>query len=393
MQGSVVLDVLLVVLLLASLSAGYRSGLVGSVCGMLGLIAGAVAAYLIVPQVPAWVTAAEWRTPAAVMAALLLVVAGLTLGEAVGLALRRRTPRRLRGIDRIAGAAIGVAAAAAVMSMVAFSVSALGIPLLTSAIASSAVVRTIDSVTPVPVQSALAQLRSTVVDDGLPLIKDAFGGQSPTLPDAQLDSAALDTAAASVLRITGNAVACGQSQSGSGFVIAPERVLTNAHVVAGVTDAVVEVPGAGALTGQVVYFDPVDDLAVIDVPGLAAAPLPLQSTDLAVDTDAVSLGYPFGGPFDSDPARVMSVDSQLVADIYGQSPAPRVVYTLAADVQPGESGGPLLSADGQVAGVIFAKAASTANVGYALAMAEVLPVADQAGSLSATVSSGSCIQG
>ena len=391
MQGSVILDVILIVLLLASLSAGFRSGLIGSISWLLGLVAGAVAAYFVVPLVPTWVSAPEWRTPASIAAALLLVVAGLTIGETIGHALRRRTPRKLRGIDRFFGAVVGVAAAAAVISTVSFSVSALGIPPLTAAIASSGVVRTIDSVTPVPVKSFLAELRSTVVDDGLPLIADAFGGQSPTLPDAQLDSAALDTAAESVLRITGNAVACGQSQSGSGFVIAPERVLTNAHVVAGVSEAVVEVPGAGALTGEVVYFDPVDDLAVIAVPGLTAAPLTLQG-DLAVDNEAVSLGYPFGGPFDSDPARIISVDSVLVADIYGQDPAPRAVYTLAADVQQGESGGPLLSIDGRVAGVIFAKAANTDNVGYALAMSEVAPVVEQAAGLSGAVGSGSCIQ-
>ncbi|WEO76257.1 MarP family serine protease [Cryobacterium sp. SO2] len=391
MQGSVILDVILIVLLVASLGAGYRSGLIGSISGILGLVAGAVAAYFVVPLVPTWVPAAEWRTPASIAAALLLVIGGLTIGESIGRALRRRTPRKLRGIDRLFGAVVGVAAAAAVVSMVAFSVGALGIPVLTSAIASSGVVRTIDSVTPVPVKSFLAQLRSTVVDDGLPVIADAFGGQSPTLPEAQLDNAVLDTAAESVLRITGNAVACGQSQSGSGFVIAPERVLTNAHVVAGVTNAVVEVPGAGALTGEIVYFDPVDDLAIIAVPGLSAAPLTMQD-DLAVDSEGVSLGYPFGGPFDSDPARVMSVGPQLVADIYGQSPTPRAVYTLAADVQQGESGGPLLSADGKVAGVIFAKAANTANVGYALAMEEVAPVVDQAAGLSGAVASGTCIQ-
>jgi S1-C subfamily serine protease len=391
MQGSVVLDIFLVVLLLASLGAGFRSGLIGSISGLLGLVAGAVAAYFVVPLVPTWVSAAEWRTPATLAAALVLVIMGLTIGESIGRALRRRTPRKLRGIDRLFGAVIGVAAAAAVISMVAFSVGAIGIPPLTAAIASSNVVRTIDSVTPVPVKSFLAQVRSTVVDDGLPVIADAFGGQSPTLPEAELDSAALDTAAASVLRITGNAVACGQSQSGSGFVVAPERVLTNAHVVAGVSDAVVEVPGAGALTGDVVYFDPVDDLAVIAVPGLAAAPLTLQG-DLAVDSEAVTLGYPFGGPFDSDPARVISVDSVPVADIYGQSPTPRAVYTLAADVQQGESGGPLVSVDGRVAGVIFAKAANTANVGYALAMSEVTPVVEQASDLSSAVDSGACIR-
>ena len=392
MQGSVILDVILIVLLVASLGAGYRSGLIGSISGILGLVAGAVAAYFIVPMVPTWVPAAEWRTPASIAAALLLVIAGLTIGESIGLALRRRTPRKLRGIDRLFGAVIGVAAAAAVVSMVAFSVSALGIPALTSAIASSGVVRTIDSVTPVPVKSFLAQLRSTVVDDGLPRITDAFGGQSPTLPEAQLDSAALDTAAQSVLRITGNAVACGQSQSGSGFVVAPERVLTNAHVVAGVSEAVVEVPGAGALTGEIVYFDPVDDLAIIAVPGLDAAPLALGDTAPVGETGVID-GYPFGGPFVTSAAEVLAVSTSNVNDIYGSNASPREVYSLATIVNEGDSGGPFLANDGTVIGVVFAKSANTANLGYAMTMAELDPVASMAPGLTRPVGTGQCVRG
>jgi S1-C subfamily serine protease len=154
----------------------------------------------------------------------------------------------------------------------------------------------------------------------------------------------------------------------------------------------VESPGGDAVQGEVVYFDPVDDLAVIAVDGLSTRPLPL-GTNLDPGTNAISDGYPFGGPFDSGPAQVIALSTQAVADIYGQNPTPRQVYTLAADVQHGESGGPLLSEAGQVAGVIFAKAADTPNVGYALGMDEVQPVAARAASLDAEVSSGSCVRG
>jgi S1-C subfamily serine protease len=253
------------------------------------------------------------------------------------------------------------------------------------------VVRTINDLTPAPVQRFLAQVRSAAVEDGLPRIVEAFTGPTPEIPDVNTGSPALVTAARSVLKITGNAYSCGQNQSGSGFVVAAGRVVTNAHVVAGVTEPVVEVPGAGALPGRVVYFDPVDDLAVIAVSGLTTAPLRLTG-NLAPGTEAVTDGYPLGGPFDSDPAEVISVDSVAVADIYGANPSARQVYTLASDVQQGESGGPLLSLDGELAGVIFAKAENTPNVGYALAMEELAPVAARAASLSAPVASGHCVR-
>jgi S1-C subfamily serine protease len=393
MSGELILDLLLLLLLAGCVVSGYRSGFLRSLAVIAGLILGGVAAYFVVPLVGSWVPAPEWRTAATLAAAIVLVLTGLSIGETVGHAVRRRTSRsRLRLLDRVLGAVLTTVAAALVMLMLAFSVGALGVPFLSASIASSKVIGVIDTLTPKPVERFLAQLRSVAVDEGFPRIIEAFNGPAPEIPNVDTGGPALAAAARSVVRITGNAYACGQNQSGSGFVVAPGRVLTNAHVVAGVTNPVVESPSGEAEQGEIVYFDPVDDLAVIAVHGVSAPPLRL-TTNLAPGTDAVSDGYPYGGPFDSGAARVISVDIHGVADIYGQNPSPRQVYTLAADVQHGESGGPLLSSDGLVAGVIFAKAANTSNVGYALAMNEVLPVASQAAGLSAAVSSGSCVRG
>jgi S1-C subfamily serine protease len=115
--------------------------------------------------------------------------------------------------------------------------------------------------------------------------------------------------------------------------------------------------------------------------------------DLAAGSGAVADGYPFGGPYVTDPAQVISLGTISVADIYGQDPTPRQVYTVASDVQQGESGGPLLSESGLVVGVIFAKASNTDNVGYALALEEVQPVINAAPGLDAPVSSGTCVRG
>lgn len=393
MAGSAILDLLLVLLLIAALINGYRSGLFRSVFGIVGLIAGGIAAYFVVPLVGSWVTEPEWRTPASIAAALLLIFIGLSIGSSIGSALRSGVRRiKLGPVDRVLGAVFTAVASALVASMVAMSVGSLGVPYLSPAIASSTVIGGIDRLTPDPVKTFIAQLRSAAVNQGLPRVVDAFSGPAPEIPVFDTDNPALALAEQSVVRITGTAYSCGQSQSGTGFVVSEDRIVTNAHVVAGVTSPVIESPSGEALQGEIVYFDSVKDLAVIAVEGFSAAPLELTD-NLPPGSLAVADGYPFGGPFVSDPAEVLNASSLSVADIYGQDPTPRQVYTLASDVQQGESGGPLLNEAGQVAGVIFAKSTDTANVGYALAMEEVAPVANGAAALGTTVSSGTCVRG
>lgn len=387
------LDLLLVLLLVGYLVYGYLNGFVRSLGTIVGIAAGVVAAFFAVPLVGSWVPSPVWRIAATVAAAVGLVLAGHAAGAAVGHAIRRRVERTpLRVIDRVLGAAVTGVAAALVASVLAFSVGSLGVPLLSRAIATSAVLRAIDTLTPDPVQAFLAQLRSITIDEGLPRIFSAFGGAPPAIPSIETNNPALAVAAQSVVRITGNAYACGQSQSGSGFVVSTDRVVTNAHVVAGVSEPVIELPSGEVLAGRVVYFDPLDDLAVIAVDGMSAAPLQLTVT-LSPGSAAVVNGYPYGGPFTSTAAEVISVDTAQVDDIYGTSTSPREVYTLAADVREGNSGGPLLAESGAVTGVIFARSAESPTVGYAMTMAELTPVAAEAPSLGESVSSGECIGG
>lgn len=391
-----VLDALLILLLLAYLSYGWVVGFVRSMFGLAGIVLGSVAAFFAIPLIGSWIPFPEWRLPVILIAILTLIAVGQAAGAWVGRVIRRRVDDTKLGTpDRVVGAAVNVVVAALVASMLAFGVSSLGVPILSQAIAGSSVLRTIDTITPGPVKSGLAQLRSIVIQQGIPRIVEASGGTTggtaPSIPDVATDSPALATAAQSVVKVTGNAYQCGQNQSGSGFVAATGRVVTNAHVVAGVSEPVVDVPGIGALPGRIVYFDPNNDLAVIAVNGLSAAPIPLTPT-LATGSDAVFDGYPLGGPFQSGPAHVDQVTTVRANDIYGKNPHAIQVYQLAANVQEGNSGGPLLSTDGKVAGVIFAKAADRANVGYALTMEELLPVAEQAASLDAPVSSGACIR-
>jgi len=388
----VVVDVLIVLLLVAACVAGVQRGFFASIGTLAGLAAGAFAAYWLTPLVSAWVPSAVWRGPAVIFTVIGLVFAGAALGAAIGSALRSGADRlKLRGVERFLGGIASVLAAILALALVAPAIAVAGIPVVSSAVASSNILRGIEAATPDPVAAALAQLRGAVLDDTLPGLGQLLGpGTVDPAPPVALDDPELQRAAASVARVSGNAYACGRGSSGTGFVIAEDRVVTNAHVVAGVDTPIVELPGVPAREGRVVYFDPIDDLAVIAVDDLDAAVLPFSPTLTAGDA-AVVQGFPYGGPFTMVSAGVESVGTANVPDVYDSSWNPREIYALQATVRPGNSGGPLLTADGAVAGVVFARAENDENLGYAMTMTELTPVAAQAPSLSNTVSTGSCV--
>ncbi|NQX14140.1 MarP family serine protease [Microbacteriaceae bacterium VKM Ac-2855] len=389
MNASSIVDVIVVISLVAALIDGFGRGFFRTIGGFAGGIAGAVGAYFAVPFVSAW-AGAEWRVLAVVLAAVLLIGLGYTIGAAIGGVFSGGVRKvKLGWIDRVAGGLIGFAITALVWVMVSASVAVLGIPLLSTSLASSGVIRSIDALTPDPLRSLLAQVRAQVVDGGTSWLVEALDGptQAPTIPAIATDQAAITTASASVVRVSGNAYQCGVGVTGSGFVAASDRIITNAHVVAGVTDPVVEAPGELPTPGRVVYVDATADLAVIATDGLDAPALSLDPEVLAGDEGIVA-GYPFGGPLTLEPAEVVS-DAGTALRIGGTT-STREVLTLAANVNQGNSGGPLLALDGTVSGVVFGKGATVANVGYAIPLATVAPVVAQAPTLTAAVDPGVC---
>lgn len=385
-----VVDVVLLVVLVLAVIAGATRGFVASLGTLIGLIAGGAAVYWLGPLVSAVLPWPVWRAVIVTAMSVALLVGGAAVGSALGGLVRRgvdRTP--LRGLDRVLGAAASLVIAALATSLVGSTLAGTGIPTVSSAVASSRVLGVIDDLTPDPITATLAKLRGDVLDAGLPNVGILLAPQpvGPAQPVA-LDDPELARASASVARIAGTAYACGISLTGTGFVVAPDRVVTNAHVVAGVDAPVVELPGVDAREGRVVYFDPVDDLAVIAV-DVDAEALPVTST-LPVGAAAVVQGYPYGGPFTQTPAQVLSVGTAEVPGIRGTGSALRSIYALAAAVQPGDSGGPLLTGDGDVAGVVFARAQNDESRGYAMTMDELSPVIGQAAGWDAAVSTGDC---
>lgn len=388
----IVVDVLIVLVLIAALISGIRRGLFASLGTLIGLVAGGIAAFWLTPLVNAWVPAPQWRGVAVVAAAIGLLVIGAVIGGAIGGLIRAGADKlKLRGIERFLGGVAAVVVAALTLVLVAPAVTAVGMPVVSAAVASSRVLQAIDAVVPTPVDAALAEVRAAVLDDGLPQLGALLSpGAAELAPPVSLDDPEVSAAAASVARVSGTAYACGRSMTGSGFVVAADRIVTNAHVVAGVDRPVVELPGLGAREGRVVYFDPIDDLALIAVDDLPAAALPLETDDI-VGTTAVVLGYPHGGPFTMSSAGVVSTGTVPVPDIYDETWNPRDIAALQGQVRPGNSGGPLVTDDGEVAGVVFARAENDPDLGYAMTTAEFATLAQRAPALTEPVVPGRCV--
>lgn len=400
--GLTVLDYLLIVLFISYAVTGFRQGLVVSVLSLAGFLGGGALAMWLVPlAITQW--AQLGSTP---LIRTVVLIAGVfilaSIGQAVAVALGGRLRSTLRVkpaqvFDSVLGAIAVVLSAAVLVWFIAGALRGGAPAPIARAIGESRVLRTIDAVVPPQTSRLFAGFRDVLDREGFPRVFDGLQAERIT-PVAPPDPAVAETpgvrdAAGSIVKITGIADSCNRGQEGSGWVVARDRVVTNAHVVAGMHTATLRIHGTGrSYTGRVVIFDPKRDLAVIDVPGLPAAPL-REGPDLARGDTGVVAGFPLDGPYRLDAARVRDVVDARGSDIYGQPGASREVYSLYATVQPGNSGGPLLAPDGRVVGVIFAKSLDDPSTGYALTTTEVQPVLQAAASASTPVSTGSCVAG
>jgi S1-C subfamily serine protease len=270
------------------------------------------------------------------------------------------------------------------------------IPGLSRSVRNSALLHGINAVMPSQAKALSDALRHSVDTSGFP---DVFGDLDPTKirqvpePDPQVaGSTVVAQAKKSVVKVRGTAPSCSRRIEGSGFVFAPQHVMTNAHVVAG-TDSVSVELGESRRRGQVVVYDAEKDLAVIYVPGLNVPALPFVEVPAKSGDDAIVLGYPLDGPFDVQAARIREVGPIRGPDIYEKHAVTRDIYTIRGLVRSGNSGGPLLGGDGAVLGVIFAAAADDAQTGFALSEKEAEPVVAAGRTATQPTDTGDCAQG
>jgi len=378
MTGSNVVDVIVVLLVVAAAVAGFRQGFITAMFTLVTAIAGAIVAIWLAPSLMGLVEDSTAKVAIGIACVIVGVGVGEIAGSTVGRAISKRINwRPAQAVDRTLGLFGNALAVLLVIWLIAVPLAAVPFPWLSSAIRGSAVLGKVDEVIPSQAQDVSIRLREVFNDSGFPAILDPLAPTPNTAvdpPDQQVvSSPGVVAAGDSILKGRAVAESCARRMAGTGFVIGPGKVMTNAHVVAGSDRAVVE-SGGGNLDATVVLYDPQTDLAVLDVPELTAAPLGWAAAPAASGSDAIVAGFPLDGPYTLTPARVRSVIALRGPNIYSSATVTREVYTLRAQVQPGNSGGPLLAPDGTVLGVIFGAAIDETDVGFALTAAEVAPV-------------------
>jgi S1-C subfamily serine protease len=365
-------------------------GAVVQVASLLGLAGGLALAAVLAPIVQ--------RLGGSPFAKILLTIATLvvvtgvlsglarTAGVRVWAALRRSPLQR---VDSVAGALVGGVATLLVAWLVGGMVARIPAPQLTDEIQHSKILRALDDHLPAQPE-VFARIGRLFNPLGFP---DVFAQFEPNpapslpLPPDPVVRAAVAAAGQSTLKIEG--IGCSAIQEGSGFVVAPDLVVTNAHVVAGVSRPVV-IDKAGTHRATAVLFDPKMDVAVLRTSGLREPSLRLFPGIVGRGAEGAALGYPGGGPFRAVPAVVLSELPAVGRDIYGRSLIARDVYQLRAEIRPGNSGGPLVRADGTVVGVIFARSSLNPSVGFALTSEEVRSRVAAADARSVPTSTGPC---
>lgn len=390
-SDATLLDAAIVLVILVFVLAGVRRGLLRAGGALVGFVIGVMVSLAVAPWIAAQLENQALRFVLVGAAVVLLLSLCSGLGARIGGVIRRAVDfRPVRFLDGLAGGALHAGMALLFLSVAVFGASSLGISSVSRTVATSPVLSGIQQNTPTQLQALYAQLRSPAIASTIPQITgQALPGSVKAGADSSAATEAVTAASASVVRVSGVAAQCSQSQYGSGFVVAQDRVVTNAHVVAGVGDVVVEIPGSEAVSGTVVYYDAAKDLAVIATDGLQAAPLPV-SEGATTGQSVAFAGYPLGGPLAIRAAAVQGTSSVSIQSDGATTPHALQVYSLSGNIQQGNSGGPLLNLDGEIVGAVFAKSTSQANVGYALTMDEVGPVIEAAASLTQPVDVGSC---
>jgi S1-C subfamily serine protease len=384
---------LLIVTALVAIS-GYIEGFVLGACATIGLLGGAALGVWGVPKILDNFSPSVSVSFAALVLVVLLASIGRTLGALVGSRVRNKLSwKPIRFLDALGGAALAAASVLIVAWVLGVAVSGARIPSVTSAVRGSQVLAKTDEILPNSADRALQSFNDVVNTDLFPRFLDPF------VPERIRETQPPDSAIARqqpvrdaysrIAKVTGVA-SCSRGLEGSGFVYAPKRVMTNAHVVAGVSSPRVEV-GGKKYDAKVVVFDPETDIAVLYVKDLSdqVQPLTFDLTGKA-DDPAVVLGYPENGPFDSEPARIRSEEKLRGPDIYGDKTVTREAFSIWASVRPGNSGGPLLSAKGVVYGVVFAASVEDNRTGYVLTAQQVAADARAGTTATQEVSTQSC---
>jgi S1-C subfamily serine protease len=395
MTSSQWLDIAVLGVALIAAISGWRSGALGSLLSFVGVILGAIAGVLLAPHLVAHISAPRAKLFAALFLILGLVVVGEVAGVVLGRAVRGAIhSNSVRFFDSLTGVAVQLVVVLVAAWLLATPLTtSSGQPSLAAAVRGSRVLAQVNDYAPDWLKSVPKRLSSLLDTSGLPQVLEPFS-RTPVVavaaPDAALaNSPVVAATQPSVVKIRAIAPSCQKVLEGSGFVLSPDRVMTNAHVVAGANSVTVEASG-NPYDATVVDYDPTDDIAILAVPNLPPGPLAFANTPATQGTQAIVMGYPGGGGFVATPARVRELIELSGPDIYRNATVNREVYTIRASVEQGNSGGPLIDLNGQVLGVVFGAAVDDNDTGFVLTAKEVSAQLAHIGD-TAPVATGQCV--
>jgi S1-C subfamily serine protease len=382
--------VLLVIVVLYAVS-GYWQGFITGAFATVGLLIGGVVGVWLAP------TALGDATPSILvsLAAVFIVIVCASLGQALlqvgGARLRDKiTWQPARAVDAVGGAVLSGAAALLVAWALGVALSGSGLHGITPLVQKSKVLAEVNRILPAEASSKLSAFNDVVGTTFFPRYLEPFAPERivpvPPGPRRMLTDPDVQRAGADVVRIR-STNSCHQGIEGSGFVYAPDRVMTNAHVVAGVTTPEVEIHQT-EVPARVVYYNAELDVAVLSVPTGTVRPLRFSA---AAAGDAVAiLGFPQNGPYDVQAGRVRADQRLRSPDIYGHGTVIRDVLSLRGLIRPGNSGGPVVDSAGHVVGVVFAASVTSSDTGYALSSGQVAQAAATGRLASQAVSTQGC---
>ncbi|MFF7204268.1 MULTISPECIES: MarP family serine protease [unclassified Streptomyces] len=376
-----VLDILLLVAAVWFAIVGYRQGFVVGILSVIGFLGGGLVAVYLLPVIWGELTNDSEVSTTAAIVAIIIVIVCASVGQAftthLGNKLRRYiTWSPARALDATGGALVNVVAMLLVAWLIGSALAGTSLPTLGKEVRSSKVLLGVSRVMPTQASTWFTDFSSVLAQNGFPQVFSPFANEPITEvrpPDPALaGSPVAARAQQSIVKVVGTAQSCGKVLEGTGFVFGQRRVMTNAHVVGGVDEPTVQIGGEGRLyDARVVLYDWERDIAVLDVPDLKAKPLQFADADARSGDSAIVAGFPENGAYDVRSARVRGRINANGPDIYRRGTVHRDVYSLFTTVRQGNSGGPLLTPEGKVSGVIFARSLDDPNTGYALTVDEI----------------------